>query len=131
VLVSLLQKDIERFNDSQDDFEFINVEKDNFFHQHPPVYIPRGQQVIFEIYTENPQLIEDFTDSYRVDETRYTQEYLIESAKENNIIFKPGCETYSVFGDEQGTLIGEVFDYILRSGGSSKNFTWRLEEYLR
>ena len=46
-------KDIERFNDSQDDLEFINVEKDNFFHQHPPVYIPRGEQVIFEIYTEN------------------------------------------------------------------------------
>jgi hypothetical protein len=89
------------------------------------------QKTLVDFVKENPQLIEDFTDSYRVDETRYTQEYLIESAKENNIIFKPGCETYSVFGDEQGTLIGEVFDYILRSGGSSKNFTWRLEEYLR
>lgn len=51
-------KDIERFNDSQDDLEFINVEKDNFFHQHPPVYIPRGEQVIFEIYTENSKLID-------------------------------------------------------------------------
>ena len=51
-------KDIEGFNDSQDDFEFIDVDKDNFFHKNPPVYIPKGEQVVFEIYTENTKLID-------------------------------------------------------------------------
>lgn len=50
--------DLERFNDSQDDFEFIDVEKDNFFHQTPPVYIPEGEKVVIEIYTENAKLID-------------------------------------------------------------------------
>jgi len=84
---------------------------------------------------ENPQLIEMFRDQYSYTtscrgESKYTQEKLIESAKRNNIVLK-GKSNYCVFGDEQGTLIGQVFDYILRDGGSSKNFTWRFSEYLR
>jgi len=45
--------------------------------------------------------------------------------------FKPGHQTYAVFGDEDGTLIGGVFDYILRDGGSSKSFTWEFYEWRR
>lgn len=61
----------------------------------------------------------------------FTQEALIASAEDNNEFFAPGEKKVCVFGDEQGTLIGKVFDFILRDGGKSANFTWELEEMLR
>jgi len=82
---------------------------------------------------ENPQLIKEFKREfhwYKID-PQYTQEKLIESAKQNNMKFKPKNKKYCVFGDEQGTLVGKVFDYMLRNGGTSKSFTWRFNEYLR
>jgi len=82
---------------------------------------------------ENPHLIEEFKEQYDwyKNDQQYTQENLIKSAKANNIKFKPKVKKYCVFGDEEGYLLGRVFDYILRDGGTSKSFTWRFEEYLR
>jgi hypothetical protein len=82
---------------------------------------------------ENPQLISQFLDTYEwhSHDINFTQEKLIKSASKNNKEFKPGRAKYTVFGDEDGTLVGQVFDYILRDGGSSKSFTWRFCEYLR
>jgi len=82
---------------------------------------------------ENPQIIDQFLDEYDwyKGEKRFSQKHMIESAKQNNKTFKPEYSHYIVFGDESGTLIGQVFDYMLRGGGSSKNFTWRFCEYLR
>lgn len=89
------------------------------------------KRTLVDFVKENPQLIEWFRETYSVDDQKYTQKKLIESAQQNNIEFGPGQEKYCVFGDEQGTLIGKVFDYILRDGGHSKSFIWHLEEYLR
>ena len=91
------------------------------------------QKDLVDFVKENPELIGLFVKQYdwHIDDPRYTQENMIKSAETNNEIFKAGDRTYSVFGDEQGTLVGEVFDYILRDGGSSKNFMWRFCEYLR
>jgi hypothetical protein len=96
------------------------------------------KKTLVDFVKENPHLIEDFKNEYLnprwYDEkyrSEYTQENLIKSAKENNLDFKPGEKLYCVFGDEDGTLIGRVFDYILRDGGSSHSFTWRFEEMLR
>jgi len=89
---------------------------------------------LFDFVLENPQLIEEYVNSYSFlinEKDEYTQEKLLISAKKNNIKFKPKEEKYCVFGDEQGTLIGQVFDYILRKGGESKNFRWSFKEYLR
>ena len=89
---------------------------------------------LFHFVLENPQLIEKYVKSYTFwsnEKDEYTQEKLLLSAKKNNIKFKPKEEKYCVFGDEQNTLIGQVFDYILRDGGKSKNFRWRFKEYLR
>ena len=36
-----------------------------------------------------------------------------------------------IFGDEDGTVIGRIFDYILRDGGESKNFKWSFYGYNR
>jgi hypothetical protein len=85
-----------------------------------------------EFVKENPQLIEQFCGRYswHSDDRRYTQESLIKSAKEEGIMISPGQNVYT-FGDEQGTLIGEVFDYILRDGGESNRFEWSFYEYNR
>ena len=81
---------------------------------------------------ENPQLLMEFLGMYdwNIKNPRFTQENLIKSAEQENMILKPGSN-YCIFGDEQGTLVGQVFDYILRDGGSSENFTWRFSEYHR
>ncbi len=89
---------------------------------------------IADFVKENPQLIDEFLRTYDwyKDNSNYTQEKLIESAeKYRDEVFEAGKATYCVFGDEDGTIVGNVFDYILRDGGSSKNFNWRFCEYLR
>jgi len=83
---------------------------------------------LVDFVKENPQLIEQWNEEYN----RYnTQEELIKSADQNNIDFPANSEDYYVFGDESGTLIGKVFDYILRDGGRSENFEWEFDEFYR
>lgn len=89
---------------------------------------------LVDFVKENPHLITEFVNTYKIfgnELTLFTQEKLIESAENNNIIFKAGESKICVFGDEQGTLIGNVFDYMLRYNGKSKNFSWEFDEYLR
>jgi len=90
---------------------------------------------LVDFVKENPQLVEEYNEMYDED---YTQDDMIKSAqmrmddkKYRAITFKPNEFKYCVFGDEQGDVIGRVFDYILRDGGTSKNFSWRFKEYLR
>jgi hypothetical protein len=87
-----------------------------------------NQKDLIEFVTENPQLLREYNECYSHE---HTISELIRSAQMDNIIFKAGEHKYCIFGDEQGTLIGEVFDYILRDGGQSENFVWRFDEYLR
>jgi len=83
---------------------------------------------LLDFVKENPQLIEQWNSEYNYDET---QEKLLESAVNNNKYFLPNSADEYIFGDEDGTLIGRVFDYILRDGGSSKNFEWKFNTYYR
>ena len=95
--------------------------------------ISAKKKTLVDFVKENPQLIEEFKsryDWYAKDE-RFTQENLILSAKQENVVFRPHEMKECVFGDEDGTLIGHVFGYMLRDGGSSKSFVWRFLEYLR
>jgi len=78
---------------------------------------------------ENPQLVEQFCEQY--DWHSYTQQEMLDSAEAEGIIFQPNSSQSCVFGDEQGTVVGHVFDYILRDGGESDSFAWQFEEYLR
>lgn len=88
---------------------------------------------LVDFVKENPELIEEYVEMYdwNKGDPRFTQESLIESAEQNNEEFGAGEAKYCVFGDEDGTIIGQVFDYILRDGGTSENFRWRFCEYLR
>ena len=56
---------------------------------------------------------------------------MVEDAEERKVVFKPHEALNLVFGDEEGTIIGNVYDYILRDGGTSKSFTWRFDKYYR
>lgn len=89
---------------------------------------------LVDFVKENPDLIKQFIHEYGRcyrDTSGYTQEELIKSAKENNKVFPAKSSTEAVFGDESGTLIGNVFDYILRDGGKSEHFSWQFNEFLR
>ena len=89
---------------------------------------------LVQFVKENPDLIEKFLktyDYYSDEPERFNQEKLIESAMENNIEFQPGEAKYCSFGDEERTLVGHVFDYMLREGGTSESFSWSFYEWLR
>ena len=82
---------------------------------------------------ENMNLLDRYLTMYdwQKTNTRFTKVRLLESAANNNIEFKAGNKKECVFGDEQGSIIGAVYDYMLREGGTSKNFKWWFSEYLR
>ena len=42
----------------------------------------------------------------------------------------PGTQSMT-FGDEDCTLLGEIYDYILRNGGESARFKWHFDHYER
>jgi len=82
---------------------------------------------------ENIHLLGEFVrmfDWYAKDK-RYTKIGLLESAVRYGTEFEPGEDKVCVFGDEDGTVVGTVYDYILRNGGKSENFRWRYNESLR
>jgi hypothetical protein len=89
---------------------------------------------LIDFIIENPYLIENFKDRYDwyKNNPKYSLLSLIESAaKHFTETFQPGEAKRCVFGDEQGTVVGHVFDYMLRDGGSSKSFIWCFDEWLR
>lgn len=83
---------------------------------------------LVDFVKENSQLVLEWNQYYDYNET---QEDLIESAKNNNLNFDANSEGEYVFGDESGTLVGKIFDYILRDGGESENFKWKFYQYYR
>jgi len=90
-------------------------------------------KTLVDFVKENPQLIAEFVTEYDwyAKDPNYNQERLIESAEKENFNFIPSSSGKYTFGDEDGTLIGHVFDYILRNGGESENFKWRYHTSLR
>lgn len=82
---------------------------------------------------ENIHLLDDFLNIYNWNKTdsKYNKINMLESAAAEGIEFTPGKETYCVFGDESYTVVGTVYDYILRDGGKSKNFEWSYHDSLR
>ena len=90
-------------------------------------------KTLVDFAIENIHLLADFKDEYDwyANDARYTVGKLVEDAQYENIEFLPGAGEYCVFGDEQMTVIGSVYDYMLRDGGHSKNFSWEFKESLR
>jgi hypothetical protein len=90
-------------------------------------------KTLTDFVLETPEIIEEFKEQYdwHKGDPRFTQLSLLESAARNNIKFKPHERKYCIFGDESGTIVGNVYDYMLRGGGRSKSFIWEFEEHLR
>ena len=91
------------------------------------------QLTLVDFVKENPQIIEEFREEFDwyKEENGFNQEELLLSAQEENLTFEPQNQHYVTFGDEDGTLVGNVFDYALRDGGESESFRWRFAESLR
>ena len=95
--------------------------------------ISSRKKTLVDFVKENPELLDEFLEQYDWNKSneRYNQEQMLQDAAEREVTFKPHEALKLVFGDEQGTIIGNVYDYILRDGGTSKSFTWRFDEYYR
>jgi hypothetical protein len=84
---------------------------------------------LLDFAEENLWLVDEFNGEY--DWNNYNKKDVLKSAYENNETFKPNVPKICIFGNEDGTLIGQIYDYILRDGGSSENWRWRFNESLR
>ena len=82
---------------------------------------------LLDFVNENPKLVELFNEEYGHSYTQFDMEQCAESR--NQILF---CgENIVGYGDEDGDILGQVYDYILRNGGESKSFSWSFKEYNR
>ncbi|MDD4052018.1 MAG: hypothetical protein PHR28_08995 [candidate division Zixibacteria bacterium] len=82
---------------------------------------------LVEFVIENRHLIDEFNALYN---EYHSFENVVESARRRYFVLQPG-DTECVFGDADGDLIGEIFDYVLREGGESNRFTWQFNGFLR
>ena len=78
---------------------------------------------------ENLHLFDEFKEYY--DWHKETQIEFLKSVAMNDEEFKPYEDKHCTFGDEDGTLVGQVYDYILGDGGESESFSWQYDESLR
>jgi hypothetical protein len=83
---------------------------------------------LLDFAKENIHLLSDFNKEY---DQNYTEEEFLKSVMENNFNFEPKKFKKCIFGDEDCTIVGQVYDYQLRYGGKSKNFKWKFKEYHR
>lgn len=80
--------------------------------------------------TFNIKTIEDAINIMVVESKEMESNKQISHNGQRNRGLEPG-ENFIIFGDEQGTLLGEIYDYTLRDGGESRRFKWRFDEALR
>ena len=87
---------------------------------------------LVDFVKENAHLVDEWNRNYACNiEDAISIHDLIDSAMGRNIRFLPNEGGEYIFGDEEGDLIGRVFDYVLRDGGRSKSFSWNFHESLR
>lgn len=83
-------------------------------------------KTLVDFVEENPHIVEDFIKRYHWHtEDEFNQAKMVKSAKNRNLILHIGKNEVE-FGDEDGDVIGHVFDYMLRNSGKSKSFSWKL-----
>lgn len=95
--------------------------------------ISEEKKTLVDFVEENAHLLTDFVERYCYgnEAEKFNHEKMVEDAVQEGIVFEPGEALHCTFGDEDGTTIGHVYDYILRDGGSSKSFKWKFLEFNR
>ena len=79
-------------------------------------------KTLVDFVAETPWIIEEYIERYDIGpDEGISQGNLMISAEENNITFEPHESKVCYFGDEQGTLIGAVYDYMLRGEDISES----------
>ncbi len=91
------------------------------------------KKCLVQFVKENPYLLDDFLSRFEWhrEDDNFTHKKIIQSARQRNIFWKSHERKVCIFGDEDGSLIGDVYDYMLRDGGISKSFRWKFKESLR
>lgn len=89
----------------------------------------KKEKSVADFALENTDLVKRFNEEYSDDVTIGELVFSAEKDYSDKVLI-PGKNT-CVFGDEQGTVLGRVYDYILRDGGSSESFSWHFDDYLR
>jgi hypothetical protein len=95
--------------------------------------ISDSQKSLIDFVKENPDLIDEFLNEYdwNTSDKINMQKMINDAQFREDKDFKPGESKIMMFGDEEGTALGQVFDYMLRSGGTSESFIWSFYEYNR
>lgn len=92
-------------------------------------------KTLIDFIKETEDLFKVFrTDYLWTDSDEYSPENAIkeiEQFPEINKIFPANSKDIYQFGDNSGTIVGRVYDYMLRNGGSSKSFKWYLDHFDR
>lgn len=91
-------------------------------------------KTLIDFINETRYLFEDYCTDYWADSDVYTPENAIEEFKEDPLWYKDFPANKSqlhTFGDEDGTIVGQVYDYMLRDGGETESFEWHFDHYNR
>jgi len=83
----------------------------------------KNSKTLVDFAADNRKLVEKFNHQYDAEESLGE---LISDAEELDIVFKPKESMTLTFGDSDGNTIGRVYDYILRSGGETRQWKWKL-----
>ena len=95
------------------------------------------KKTLLDFVKETSELVPEFVREYDRSFTEYNQLAMIDNAKQRMKEHKklntwgPNETKTIAFGDEDGDILGQVYDYMLRAGGKSKSFKWTFHEYHR
>lgn len=95
--------------------------------------ITNEEKTLRDFIIENSYLLDEFLEMYNwyKNNEDFKLGKMLECSSLYNYKFPPNSKIRCVFGDEHGNILGTVYDYILRDGGVSESFRWRIDEYLR
>jgi len=78
---------------------------------------------------ETSYLVEDFNDLY--DWNNDSIDDFFKDVNDYDYEWTPKEDKIVSFGDEDGNVMGKVYDYMLRDGGESESFQWWFHEARR
>jgi hypothetical protein len=96
--------------------------------------ISDSEKTMRDFVEECIHLLDDYLRYYdwHKPEEGYTRERMLEDAERSyHEVFEPGEAKVCEFGDEHGTILGAVFDYMLREHKGSESFKCRFFETRR
>ena len=91
------------------------------------------EKSLVDFVYENPEIVTDYNKKYGYNEDAfsYNNDQLVDCALKRETTWSPNESKVVRFGDEDGDVIGRVYDYMLRDGGKSPSFKWEFNHYLR